>query len=432
MKFCRIICFVLALLVMTSLCAFAEESAEVSEESSYGNGGYSISYGYKPLQASNGVNAANYVTGPTPPTEYVEAGGSHTVAENSYTFRDYVFVGWSCNGKLYKPGEVIYNVQSSMTLVATWGRCSVDGMTVIGVLSYGDEAENVAVGSTTTLKSGTWQTDDGKIISGEKQFLMSFTNVSLEKHSDETESFKVSYNGNGTSEGIQCDFRVVAGEGFKVDDCFGKRDGYKFIGWEDAAGRIYLAGDTCKVNGDTVLTAKWQESSKPAPDYCSVSLSAGEGGSITPAGKTTVLKGDTVEFSVTAENGYELSSVICDGEELGTGGTYIKTVNADMVIKAAFVYVGVEESSEVNETSKPEESLDEETSGPETETSTEESSSAEVVDKPNDDKAPKDGDGKKANTYVLLLCLLFIVAGGWFVAVSMLNKKKKKKRAKRK
>jgi len=427
MKFCRIICFVLALFVMTSLCVFAEESAEVSEEAPSVSG-YAISYGYKPLQASNGVNAANYVKGPTPPTEYVAAGGSHTVAENSYTFRDYVFVGWSCNGKLYKPGEVIYNVQSSMTLIATWGRCAVDGMTVIGVLSYGDEAENVAVGSTTTLKSGTWKTDDGKIISGEKLFLMSFTNVSLEKYSAESESFKVSYNGNGTNEGIQCDFRVAAGEDFKVDDCFGKRDGYKFIGWEDAEGRIYLAGDTCTVNSDTVLTAKWQESSKPAPDYCSVSLSAGEGGSITPEGKATVLKGDTVEFSVAAEKGYKLSSVICDGEELGTGGTYIKTVNADMVIKASFVYVGGDEPSEDSEF---EESVEEITSESKAETSTEEFSSAEAADKPDDDKAPRGGDDKKTNTYVLLLCLLFIVAGGWFVAVSMLNKKKKKKRAKR-
>lgn len=433
MKYCRIICFVLTLFVITSLCpcVFAEESAELSEESaSVGGGGFAISYGYKPLQAPNGVNAANYVKGPTPPTEYVSAGGSHTVAENDYTFRDYVFVGWSCNGKLYKPGEVIYNVQSSMSLIATWGRCAVDGITVFGVLSYADdEAINVAVGSTVDLKSGTWQTEDGKIIKGENRFLMSFTNVSLKSYSAEAESYKISYNGNGANDGVQCDFRVEAGSSFTVDNCFGNRDGYSFIGWEDSQGRIYLAGDTCTVNGDTVLTAKWQESSKPAPDYCSVSLSSGEGGSISPAGKTTVLKGDVLEFAVAAEKGYELSSVICDGEELGTGGTYKKTVNADMIIKASFVFVGVEDSSEVPVVSAPEETSEDGQQTEEEISDIIESAEESESKAPSDVKSNDDGKGK---TYVLLLCILFIVAGGWFVAISIMNKSKKKKRKKRK
>ena len=442
MKFCKILCLLLALLTALNLCVSvsAEESVEVSEE--VVADGYAISYGYKPLQASNGVKAANYVKGPTPPTEYVSAGGSHKVAENDYTFRDYVFVGWSCNGKLYQPGEVIYNIQSSMQLTATWGRCSVDSITVIGVLVYaGDEAVNLAVGSSTPLKSGTWQTEDGKIFTGDSQFLMSFTLATLKSYSAETETFKVSYNGNGASDGIQSSFRVAANSGFTVDDCFGVRNGYKFIGWEDASGKIYLAGDTCTANGDTVLTAKWQENSKPAPDYCSVSLSAGEGGSISPEGKSTVLKGDTVEFSVRAEEGYQLSSVICDGEELGTGGSYIKTVNADMVIKASFAYVGIEEPSEEaptvsesetesfvteSKTEENEKESSEETIAPEESAS--QSNNASSVTQPDGDE---DKDDDQRNTILLLLGVLFIVAGGWFVAISVLNKKKKKKRKSR-
>ena len=80
MKYCKIICLVLVLMLMSSLSVFGAESSEDAEESVSGGGGYgyAISYGYKPLRAPNGVNAANYITGPTPPTEYVPAGGSHT------------------------------------------------------------------------------------------------------------------------------------------------------------------------------------------------------------------------------------------------------------------------------------------------------------------------------------------------------------------
>ncbi len=438
MKLYRILCLLFALLLSATLCvtSVAAENSEESAPADTGTtAGFTVSYGYKPLVASNGVSAARYVKGTTPPSEKVPAGGSHTVADNEYKFRDYIFAGWSCNGKIYRPGEVIYNIQSDMKLIATWRRCPVDGIKVVGVLSYGDTAVNVTVGETVTLKEGLWKSSDGKILSGGSRFLMSFTTVKLEKIDvAEAESFKVSYNGNGAQGGTQCEFRVLADGSFKVDGCYGQRDGYKFIGWQDGEGRVYLAGDTCIVKGDTVLTANWQESSKPAPDYCSVSLSAGEGGTITPDGKTTVLKGDTVEFTVSASKGYKLSSVICDGEELGTGGTYKKTVNADMTVTAKFEYVGGNEvsteSSVQDESSAEDSSVTEsqESSKPEEESDDTSVAESQVTSEPDD--TDKDDDGGDRKVLIILICVLFIVAGGWFAAISVLNKKKKNKKKK--
>ena len=460
MKFYRLISLLLAfiLTVGAGIYVYAEESGDngtVSEDNTpptnddsgdspvpddsstttenNTQGGYAIKYGYRPLVAYDGAKASDYIKGPTPPTAYVSPGGSHTVANNHYTFRDYVFAGWSCGGKIYKPGDVIYNINSSMTLIAEWVRPPRPDMTVIGILSYadGDEILNsvsVPVGSTITIDDGAWQDEEGRIFSGGSKFLLSFSTVDFQKYSGSDNTVKISYNGNGASTGIQCSFKAVSGTPFTVDGCYAVRDGYSFIGWKDGNGKIYLSGDTCTATEDTVFTAQWQEQSKPAPDYCSVSVNVGEGGKADPTGKTTVVKGDRITVNVSADKGYKLISVVRDGTELGTGGSYTLTVNADTALDITFEYVGGD--TEPGE-SKGEngESVDD-ASSDKSQMPDEDTSPAESQDDSNKGSTNNNDDSKNGIVLALaiLLCVACIGFCGWFVAKALRGKKKTAKR----
>lgn len=335
MKFTSFCAIALALLlsVLGPLVAYAEES----EDSSVA-GKFQMSYGYSPLQSWDGTQASDYVKGTTPPTEYVEAGESYVVAQNGYTFRDYVFAGWSCNGKVYQPGETIYNVGSDMSFIAQWTRAPRPDMTVIGIVSYSENGvvtstESVAVGSTVTLKDGLWADGYGRVFQGGSKFLLSETTADFSATSAPANAVTVKYS--GADGGMQCAFSIAKGGSFTVDDCYAEKEGYVFSGWE-YDGKVYLTGDTCVVENAMVLSAVWRESSTPAPDYQTVNVSVGEGGSATPAGKSTVLKGESFTFTVKADSGYKLLSVLCDGQELGTGGTYTLTIKSDTNITVSF------------------------------------------------------------------------------------------------
>lgn len=445
MKKIRLLALLLTIITALTLCgvnAFADESIDGVENSSEGTPesapdtsadsgddsspvwqGYAISYGYKPLVAPDGTKASRYIKGTTPATAYVAPGDSHTVAKNDYKFRDYVFAGWSYNGKLYQPNEVIYNVQEDMTLIATWVRPQSPDMTVIGIIGYSEGGnttvtQSVNVGDTVKLQGGTWQDGSGRIFEGGSSFLLSFTEISFVPYSGGGDTLSVSYNGNGATGGVQCGFKVENGKGFLVDGCYGTRDGYNFVGWTDGAGKVYRVGDTCNPEGDTVLTATWQAVGTPAPDYRSVSLTAGQGGYISPQGKVTVVKGEKIEFSVVADSGYVLSSVVCDGQELGNGGSYVLTVNGDMSISASFTYVGGDteskEDASAEDESEQDSTLEEESSPEITEstgvTVTDDETSA---DKTEGDKAPK-------NIFVIIVAVLCcgcgIVFAIWFVS----------------
>lgn len=53
-----------------------------------------------------------------------------------------------------------------------------------------------------------------------------------------------------------------------------------------------------------------------------ITPSAGKGGSITPNGDTTVYEGDSLSFTITPENDYEINDVLVDGTSVGAVDTY--------------------------------------------------------------------------------------------------------------
>lgn len=68
-----------------------------------------------------------------------------------------------------------------------------------------------------------------------------------------------------------------------------------------------------------------------------IAATAGNGGTITPAGNTTVAYNGTQNYTITANTGYHVSDVVVDGASVGAVNTYSFTnVTADHAIYAAF------------------------------------------------------------------------------------------------
>ena len=68
-----------------------------------------------------------------------------------------------------------------------------------------------------------------------------------------------------------------------------------------------------------------------------ITASAGNGGTITPTGATTVQAGNTVTFTVTPNTGYSIADVTVDGVSVGALSSYtFEAVNANHTINATF------------------------------------------------------------------------------------------------
>ena len=72
-------------------------------------------------------------------------------------------------------------------------------------------------------------------------------------------------------------------------------------------------------------------------NYVAVTASAGEGGTITPAGRTLVKKGTSKTFDIAPAQGYEIVNVTVDGTDLGPISYYtFQRVGVDHTISATF------------------------------------------------------------------------------------------------
>ncbi len=73
------------------------------------------------------------------------------------------------------------------------------------------------------------------------------------------------------------------------------------------------------------------------PDSYVITASSGPGGSITPAGLVTAAPGSSVNFTIAADDGYAIQSVLVDGIESEPDGTYLFTnITANHTISASF------------------------------------------------------------------------------------------------
>jgi len=75
----------------------------------------------------------------------------------------------------------------------------------------------------------------------------------------------------------------------------------------------------------------------PAPTTYTIAASAGTGGSISPGGSTTVTKGSSKTYTITASTGYKIADVKVDGSSIGVASTYtFSNVTSSHTISATF------------------------------------------------------------------------------------------------
>ena len=425
---------------------FVSEDNENEDLSSTSSEGapitYTVSYGYKKVQASTGETPQNYVQGTAPESQIVLAGGSHTVEANTFKFRDYIFNGWSCtytneNGesvtKYYSPGEVIYNIQSDMHLCATWRREELD-FEIYGVVSFDGASEagrNVCIGDVFKIPApaagaDAWVSEGRIFFEGDRFYVSSLITEFEPYYPDDNylagNVVSVSYDLNGGSGNAQSSFTATPGKGFKVDGCNAEKKGCTFVGWAiDGGSNLYREGDTCLASENVNFVAVWNEVSKPADKYYTVKLSAGEGGSVSPYGQISVKKGEACEFTVTADKYFKISSVTYNGEELGVGGSYKMTVNGDSTVKAVFesdgTYPSEDEVSEESYESVSSEELSEQTVS-------KEDSATHVINDQTVEESDEDGNAG-AGFLALVILGVVLVIGALIVFIVRALKKQK-------
>ena len=105
------------------------------------------------------------------------------------------------------------------------------------------------------------------------------------------------------------------------------------MGWSDGT-KTYRSGASYMVTGDVIFTAQWVKT--VAATY-TITASAGEGGSISPSGVTTIEEGGNCSFVITPNSGFEIVKVLIDGKNVGVIKTYtFRAVDEDHTITVTF------------------------------------------------------------------------------------------------
>ena len=72
-------------------------------------------------------------------------------------------------------------------------------------------------------------------------------------------------------------------------------------------------------------------------DYYTITATAGAGGSISPSGEITIREGRDKTFTLTPEEGYEVSDILIDGKSAGAAEVYtVENIRKDTTVEAVF------------------------------------------------------------------------------------------------
>lgn len=168
---------------------------------------------------------------------------------------------------------------------------------------------------------------------------------------EENSNYTVVFDSNGgtavdTKTGVNWTDKVLDG----VENP--RRVDWEFKGWTlngQSVTADHTYGDLIKLINENdqkmsiTLTAEWLY----APACSFIEATAGEGGSISPAGFSVVLDGNDKTFTITPDSGYLVADVLVDGESVGAVSTYTFTdVRVDHTIEAEFVLVQFDDCTE--------------------------------------------------------------------------------------
>ena len=145
-------------------------------------------------------------------------------------------------------------------------------------------------------------------------------------------NYTVSFNANGGSGSMNP--VQFAGE-YTLPTCgFTAPTGKQFKGWATSANGSVIEGTTYNVTANVEFFAIWENI--PVNSF-TITATAGENGSISPSGDTTVAQGANQTYTITANSGYHIKDVKVNGSSVGTAATYTFTnVTANATITVEF------------------------------------------------------------------------------------------------
>lgn len=113
------------------------------------------------------------------------------------------------------------------------------------------------------------------------------------------------------------------------------QNGYHFVKWTENGNEVSTSASyQFSVNADRVLTAVFEKDAPPAPTMYTVSVSAGEGGSVTGGGSYE--DGSSATVIATPGSGYEFREWTENGKQVSTSASYTFTVSRDRQLTAVF------------------------------------------------------------------------------------------------
>jgi uncharacterized repeat protein (TIGR02543 family) len=229
-----------------------------------------------------------------PDTGLHEPGVSVTVSSVVPTRPGYTFAGWLYNTVIYTAGQSFTMPSAVVTLVAQWTPNPTfvvvyDAAGGSGVPDTGlhESGISVTVSGVVPTRAGYafagWLYN-GVIYFGGDSFVMPANNVKITAQwIDNTLASTVIYNANGGAN-APIDSHSPYASGMTVT-VLGQgsitRSGYTFNGWavNSTTGRIYAAGESFTITGNTILYALWTETSSTNPGGNNGSGSGNGGGS---------------------------------------------------------------------------------------------------------------------------------------------------------
>ncbi len=324
----------------TALTVIAASTADPSKTGSASvslqRNSYNVSAYADPAQGG-------YVTG----GGAVSEGGSVTVS--AVPNKNFVFDGWVVDGKKVSTATnySISNIKGNVTAVAKF---SQNNVTVTAVANNSDAGSvvgggTIRYGGSTTLSAKAY---DGYVFTGWKEgdsIVSKDASIKLEnltvdrkltaifKRTRHTLTLCVYPKDAGTVSGGG-EFKLNEGTTIKAVPA----PGYRFDGWKVNDEYVSRSAEyrIDKVKEDYTCTAVFIKTSG-----ITYEISAGvatTGGTISPCGKTTVLYGSNITYTITPKSGFAILAVAVDGAMVGPVSSYTFTnVQGPHLIAAAFV-----------------------------------------------------------------------------------------------
>lgn len=313
---------------------------------------------------------------------YALTGKTVKVAQNTFTYEGHVFGYWTnADSNKVKVGT---GLTATTVLTANWyekndkGEITIpgnpDGSTVIKpdptdptnpdkkpkvdedgnvVVPPGGEVEKKPDGGTITLPDGGVVTPDGAIKVPNKD---GETVDPSNPGTLPTGYFQIVYDANGG----KGEMEKQTGKTITVKANSFTHDTLTFAGWnakQNGTGKNYAsntpvtAADADAKTKTLTLYAIWVKKGDngssggggggggSVTSYV-ITASAGNGGTISPNGNVSVVRGSDKVFTITAKDGYRISNVIVDGESVGAVSTYtFRNVTTKHTIAASFIKV---------------------------------------------------------------------------------------------